>query len=312
MKSLLSILKITISLGSVLLVVVLLSRSIRLQDLSHLWVQIEWPILLNCVLLIVGGMAIKGLRLFHLLAHLPMSQPLIKCLNIQIVSISMGMFTPGRSGELIKIYLLANHQKSWIGGTTLLCLFERLLDLAVLTAFSLSLCVMVLTDQRITWALVVFGLILAVASMLLIRADRLLHLIPALHHYMPDDFATYRSALFDSAPLTLAYTALAWVMDGMLQWHILAATGFTYPLLIIIGINAIVTIMGILSILPIGLGTTDLSALFLYVSLLHVPHSAIVFLLWAGRLIGLPVLLLLFILALFSDKSLWLGLRKQQ
>ncbi|MFN4149825.1 MAG: hypothetical protein ACK4IX_02695, partial [Candidatus Sericytochromatia bacterium] len=82
-------------------------------------------------------------------------------------------------------------------------------------------------------------------------------------------------------------------------------------LILVIGINAIVSIMGILTILPLGLGTMDFSALFLYSKILSISNEKIVFLLGASRFFGLSVLLAVFIPAILFSRGLTFTLKSK-
>ena len=208
----------------------------------------------------------------------------MQSIYIQVISISLGIITPGRSGELSKMFLLSADAPERRGSAFWVMAVERLLDLVLLAGFG------ALFLFSLPWVLGTLLLSAMLLGLTGLGIRRYAHRsftqgIQKIQRFLPLQWLQ---------PLTLvrvtALSAIAWVLDGLFQWCILAAIGVFLSPLMTVGINAVVAIAGIFSILPIGLGTVDLSALVLYQHSAGLASEKVIFLLGAGRVLGLGLL----------------------
>ncbi len=222
--------------------------------------------------------------------------------DIQVISISLGIITPGRAGELSKVFLMTETRPEARKKALGLMIIERLMDMLVLAclggAFLLSW----------QWSGFVYGL-LALGSVVAFLA--FFRFWPLLKSVVSAKMSVAR--LNPGHGLRwLGLSALAWIFDGLFQGCILASVGFFPDVIKLVALNALVAIAGVLSLLPVGLGTVDLSALYLYSHTFQLEQSTIVYLLAAGRVLGLGLLFTLMGLVLLKHPGLYQRLKKRQ
>ncbi len=293
----------------------LLGRDFNSQALQVLWQQSSTAVLVLAAGVSAMGLILKSERLRQLTVLFGLPHSYAYCFKTQVLTISFAVLTPGRAGEFSKAFLLTRKYPGQWAAATITMVIERLMDLLALGIASAIFAALVLKDSELpilSLSLILLACLLCfcVGLMLLFRfSKRLQNMIPPL--------LIERLQLWRTAPLqtflhfspSLLLTLMAWVADGLFQWLILKAVGLNGPLLLIIGINAIVAIASVLSLLPIGLGTVDLSAHFLYTTVIALSKEEVVFLVAAGRVLGLGTLLLLAILTIVGDPRLFQNIK---
>ncbi len=260
----------------------LLKQDFEAETFRHLMAQAQYLWLGAALLTALLGLLLKAWRLQVLGRDFGLSHGVRACFRIQVISISLGMVTPGRAGELSKVFLLAQGQQTDRKTALWILLIERLGDMAVLAGLSFAYLIDAFPETRLALAgLGGLGALTGVALYVVWQHTPLKQhpWLRALHALTP-------RSLMAMGGLTL----FAWGLDGLFQWCILASIHQHLPLLMGIGLNAVVAIAGIFSLLPIGLGTVDLSALMLYAHSAGLEATVIVFLLGAGRVLGLGLL----------------------
>lgn len=312
MKSLFKILKITVFIAAIALLVVMLKNGFDSRELKSLITSAN-PLYLVLSLLISAVIVIlKGKRIQNLSKFFNIDVSLQEATKIQTISIIFALITPGRAGEFTKIFLLAKEKKDLIPSTTLICIFERLVDVLILSFMSLALCFFALRDSTIIYLVVLATTGFTAMLIALFKMDAFLNnfsgILPNRVYNFLKSFVDNKPKLLKGLPELSVYTLIIWCLDALFQIMFLMSIGtfIRYP--IAVGINAIVSIMSILTILPMGLGTMDISALFLYNKLLEVPKEQIVFLLAASRLFSISSLLLMILPVFLSQKDFILGL----
>lgn len=307
MKNLVKILKITIFLVAIILLVVILKNGFDSKELKSLMLTANPAYIIFGMFIVSLGVILKGKRLQILARQFDIKNTLPESIKIQCITIVFALITPGRAGEFTKIFLLAKDRKDLIPATTLICIFERLLDVLILVFMSLALCFFSFKDQQMIYLLIFssFGLLAMIIALLKIDI-----IIKKFERFLPKkiqnivvDFSSNKEKLLKKTHIISAYSFVIWCLDGLFQYFLLMSVGTISILPIVIGINAIVSIMSILTILPMGLGTMDLSALFLYDKLLALPKEKIVFLLASARLFGILTLLLMILPVFISQKD---------
>lgn len=314
MKNLVKILKITIFIAAIVLLVVMLKNGFDSRELKTLILSANPLYIILSILITAFGVVLKGKRLQILAEQFEIKTTLPESIKIQTISIIFAIITPGRAGEFTKIFLLAKDRKDLIPSTTLICIFERLLDFLILTFMSLALCFFSLKDQKIIYLLIFSAFVLtsmmAVLFKIEIFIDKFEKMLPKKVKDILINFAENKDKLFKQMLKISSYSFIIWCLDGLFQYLILMSIGTVTSLAIVIGINAIVSIMSILTILPMGLGTMDISALFLYNNMLALPKEKIVFLLACARLFSISTLLLMILPVLISQKDFVVNLYK--
>lgn len=284
----------------------LLARDFRGDEFQQVLSQASVPLLLAAMLPSLIALLIKGARLCYLGKSLGFELDLWQGIKYQTIAISLASLTPGRAGEFSKVLLLARQERNKLGLATMAVVFERLFDMMALGLFALGFCLICLHNGALSLALMGMLALLMGMAALLIRLGsrdiaRLQKFVPARLHFL---LGQMPSVAWQRLVVQALLTIVIWGFEGLGQWAILYAAGINTPLLLVLGINALVAISAILSILPVGLGTVELSALVLYGSALHVPQAGVLFLVAASRVLSLTPLFILFSGIVLTDRGL--------
>lgn len=292
LRKFLKSLQVILFIGALLTIAYLLKKDFEADTLRAMFQQAQLSWLGAALVVAFLGLVLKAIRLQDLSTNFGLYPGFKESFTIQVVSISLGIITPGRSGELSKMFLLSAKAPERRASAFWVMLVERLCDLVILSGFALFF---LFSTPLVLGAIsLLFGL-----------------MIPAyfcFKKYFPSALKQRLIALRSLKVITLLrvslLSALAWILDGIFQWCILASIGAFLSPVMGVGINAVVAIAGIFSILPIGLGTVDLSALVLYQHSAGLSSEEIVFLLGAGRVLGLGLLFGLFSLVFLRQPQI--------
>jgi uncharacterized protein (TIRG00374 family) len=314
MKNIFKILKVTVFLAAIVLLVVMLKNGFDSRELKTLIISANPFYIILGIIITAIGVVLKGKRIQILSKQFDIDISLIEATKIQTISIIFAMITPGRAGEFTKIFLLAKEKKELIASTTLVCIFERLVDVLILSFMSLALSLFALRDNKIIYLVILATTAFTVSLIALFNIEiflkKISRFLPSKVNSFLDNFVENKSKLLKKLPDISIYTTIIWCIDALFQCLILMSIGTIANFPIVVGINAIVALMSILTILPMGLGTMDISALFLYNKLIHISKEQIVFLLASARLFGISTLLIMILPVLFSQKDYVVGLYK--
>lgn len=284
----------------------LLAKDFRGADFQRVLARADLGILFLAMLPGLTALLLKGVRLCWLAGGLGFKLSLWQGIKYQVIAISLAMLTPGRAGEFSKVLLLARRDSSRMGAGALTVLLERIQDLIVLGLLALMFCLLHLHSNSLSLALLAMVVVLIGLGAGLLRlasrdASRLHHLIPErLRGLMGEIPSLQKRRLLMQTLLT----GLIWCIEGLGQWLILCSAGFDVPLLPVLGISALVAIASVLSLLPVGLGTVELSSMVLYGGSLQIPQAGVLYMVAASRVLGLTPLFGLFGLIALFDREL--------
>lgn len=312
MKKLFKYVKIAIFLLALVLIVNILKKDFNSNEFKELIVKANYFYLLQVCFFMVLGIVLKGHRLKVIAEQFDIKVSILEAIKIQLISITFASITPGRAGEFTKIFLLAKENKKDIPLGTAICVFERLIDVIVLVLSGIILCILTLNDPKITYLLTAGGIGVVSSLFLMFKLDLILN---KFGKYIPEkikeyitEFELHKTKLQKKTFFVVIYSVFIWYIDALFQSSILKSVGSFNPILTIFGINGIVAIMGILTILPMGLGTVDVSALYLYNKILQIPRENVVFLLVSYRFFGIGILLLMLLPVMIMQKGFVEGL----
>jgi uncharacterized membrane protein YbhN (UPF0104 family) len=237
----------------------------------YIWRTFQWRELgqvlreLNLTCLVAGGGAsivvywmIRTLRWHILLRRTDTHVPLFDLYMGTAVSLSLALFTPLRSGEMLKIELLKKYgmiQRSPGYGSFLV---ERALDLATLMTVA---CVSLLTSlnilsNRILAYYILGGLVLAgVAGLIVLTKLRLKGRPQQLLEHMRQCTGNVPTLVLVAAITCVSWAAVAFT------WHIfLYSAGIHLGFAKTLALMSIVALISILSLIPGGLGISEAGA----------------------------------------------------
>lgn len=312
MKKLFKYVKIAIFILALVLIVNILKKDFNSNEFKELIVKANYWYLLQVCFLMVIGIVLKGHRLKIIADQFDIKVPILEAIKIQLISITFASITPGRAGEFTKIFLLAKENKKDIPLGTAICVFERLIDVIVLILSGIILCMVTLNDPKITYLLLAGAIGVISSLFLMFKLDIILN---KFEKYIPEkikehieEFEKHKIKLQKKTFFVFIYSLFIWYIDAMFQSSILKSVDSFNPIFTIFGINGIVAIMSILTILPMGLGTVDVSALYLYDKILQIPKEKVVFLLISYRFFGIGMLLLMLLPVMIMQKGFVEGL----
>ena len=175
--------------------------------------------------------------------------------------------TPGKAGETIRSVLLHPHGVPY--HTSLATFFsERLLDVLVIAI--LASLILITFSEHLFYVLLAGLLLFSVLPILQssvpdyvlnylnahVHRERLRHIIQHMVHLLRD-----AQHLLSSRPLYTGFTLglLAWTIQGLAFYYILLHSGFETRLSLALGIYALSLLAGAVSMIPGGLGSTELA-----------------------------------------------------
>ena len=152
--------------------------------------------------------------------------------------------------KFTKIFLLAKEDKKKLPLTTVICVFERLIDVIILSLAGTILCMFTLNDIKILSLLLLLAICIIMSLFLLFN---LVFFMKKFEKYIPnkiktyvDEFEMHKSKIYSKTPLIVLYSTFIWIIDAFFQWSILKSVGSSNSIWPIFGINGITAIMGIL------------------------------------------------------------------
>ncbi|MBI4014802.1 MAG: flippase-like domain-containing protein [Candidatus Aenigmarchaeota archaeon] len=224
---------------------------------------------------------------------------------VQLFGMTLSNFTPGKMGEPAKALLLKARTGIPVSRSLPSIVWERILDVTVLLSFA----ALFMFNVPLSGSLAVFsyiGVSLFAAAMLFAASiiakrsvgERMFSIagrLPFLKKASNDFVNTFYSVSFSRSSLlqSFASTAVPWALDALVLWLALAALHQNVSYVMLMGVVAISTIIGVASSLPGGIGSMETVASLL-LSSLGVPAAtaiASVFLFraatfWFGSAVG--------------------------
>lgn len=203
----------------------------------------------------------KTLRLKGICSYYRSPISFKESLITQITSITLASFTPGRVGEFSKIYLLKKYKVKG-AKTFAIPVLERLFDIFIISVFAM---IFVLTLFKVEHFALLTGIILILlifGIFFIINLRRFKFIIPKRFHHYVDDLGLNR---FNFRLIAILFsTILIWLWDALGFFMILNGFHTDISYIVCIGIQASLAILSLLSILPGGLGSLDLSAFVIF------------------------------------------------
>jgi uncharacterized membrane protein YbhN (UPF0104 family) len=188
--------------------------------------------------------------------------PLFEAALIQMVGISIATLTPGRVGEGSKAILLNKRSGSPMTSSVGIVIFERFFDMIFLATGAFFFSAYAL-QEKFTILIGLFVVALMVLfTIFLLFFNSFIKLIPEryIEYFTAVDLKGSPQLAFG----VFALTAATWIFEAGLPWMLAFSMGVSVAFPLVFGVICISTIAVVLSILPAGLGTMDLSFLVLF------------------------------------------------
>jgi len=201
--------------------------------------------------------------------------PFRRALRYQLAGLAMSNLTPARVGEAGKVLLLKKYEGLSVSKTLQSVIWERLLDLVLLLPISLSFLALLVggLEPRLMILSVAGSLFVILACVLAFVAMRYqkvgfwllryVEKIPVVNKHVTKEFleSFYSSAklskkLFAKSSIL---TLLIWGVDSIAFILIFSVLGIEIPLLYLVGGMFLSILIGLVSFLPGGIGSSELS-----------------------------------------------------
>jgi uncharacterized protein (TIRG00374 family) len=222
--------------------------------------------------------AVKALRWQCILSSLGIFISKTKSLSLHWLGIFVGVVTPGRLGELIKIYFLKDKGQSAFRSFFSVIL-DRIIDIFVLLFFGFLIFVFFLRSIGIYMMILSAILLLIIIFIFLLFDQRSwLHKFfgRVIKKVFPVDFADYSHFSFKSlwqgiknlekkqVLFFLIYLTIGWLFYFLARYLIALALGLELSFLSVAVISILVAIVTILPISVAGLGTREAAIIYLF------------------------------------------------
>jgi len=227
--------------------------------------------------------------------------------------------TPGKAGETIRSLYLIHHGITFTQSISVFFV-ERFLDLLTITLLSFAV-VYLFSDYTL---IVIITTVVAISLLPLMHSQFFINglttLSTKLHNKRLSGIISHLTNLLQSSSQLLKNRMLygglgigmvAWAAEGIGLWILLHYLGQDIAIMAAVGIYAIAVLVGALSLLPGGLGTTDVVMAILLVSL-GIDHATAVAAtlicrvatLWFAVLLGFIMIGLLFLRGITPSTSI--------
>jgi len=246
--------------------------------------------LISGVILIV----LKSFRWKFMLTFINVHASFYNAFSSFNAALFLGNITPGRLLEPIRGYLLKLKMKCSFSETTLLVVAERVIDILIYIVFSIITIEIVKTQlpeniARISLITLSAAFVISVIGLFVLNSKKftlkfftLISKFPIVKKFRNKissfskkfSSAFYKIMSVKKLTLTLVITCIIWIFEGLVLYFALLSIGIQLSILVCIGFVCLSILIGLLSFLPGGLGSTEVVLILLISSLnISLPES---------------------------------------
>ena len=239
---------------------------------------LKWPFLILAAFFMIFEIAIKSLRWQCILSSLGIMIAKGKCLSLHWLGIFVGTITPGRLGELIKIYFLKN--KGYDAFRSFFSvILDRIIDIFVLLFFGFLIFIFFLRDIG-AYMIILSIILLFIIILIFLLFDQRSWLHKFFHKIIqkvfPVDFKNYSRFTFSKLwqgiknlekkqiIYFLIYLSIGWLFYFSSRYFIALSLGLDLSFFNISIISILIAIVTILPISVAGLGTREVAVIYLF------------------------------------------------
>jgi uncharacterized membrane protein YbhN (UPF0104 family) len=205
---------------------------------------------------------VKIIRFSLVARYYHQSISLLEASLIQMVGISIAILTPARVGEGSKAVLLNKRLSVPMTSSFGIVIFERFFDMILLSAGAFLFSLYFLQGKFTALIGFLFLALLALFVLFLRYFNHFKKLTPEKYKKHFTDVKLKGNPLLALA--ILIATGFTWMLEAGLPWYLAHSMNVSIPYSLVFGVVCISTIAVVISILPAGLGTMDLSFLVLF------------------------------------------------
>lgn len=195
---------------------------------------------------------------------------------IQMLGVTISNFTPGKASEPIKAVILKARKGTAVAETLQSIIWERIMDLVIIILLSLFAIQMVtLRSNLFLPSIISLGVLsgLIVVLLAILHSKRfgfwifkILIKFPILKRMTKEFLERFYSNHVDKTRLvySFALSLVTWLLYGVVTYLSFLALGVNMPFLLVMGVFTLSTIVGVVSFLPGGIGSTDAVMILLF------------------------------------------------
>jgi len=239
---------------------------------------LNWRFLFLATVLAFLLILIKALRWRIILLSLDINISKLKCVNLHWLGVFIGIITPGRFGELIKVYFLKNKGYNSFRSFFSVIL-DRIADILILLFFSLLIFFFFLKDLGIYIISIGFFLLLVIIFIFLLIDQRsylnklFSRLVRKIFLIDFKDYSHFTFSKFWKGIKSLRkkeviyffiYLVISWFIYFLARYAIALSLGLNLPFIDIVIISSSMALVAILPISIAGLGTREATAIYFF------------------------------------------------
>lgn len=228
-------------------------------------------------LLLLAGFVVSNVAILFRIAkwRALIGVPMKHLAPVQMLGIAIGNFTPGKAAEPLKAVLLKMKSGVAVSHSLASIIWERVFDVIVVIVFSI-IAVFLVGIKADFLILSIFGIVLmviavAVGMFILLNRRYGIRLISFLMRFpvlrrLPENFPDlfYKKRISSRRlAASFALTLVSWILEGSVLYFALLALGVEIPVLTAIGIVALSIAIGFATLLPGGIGSTEIVIILL-------------------------------------------------
>lgn len=193
-----------------------------------------------------------------------------KLFPIQLFGMVFSHFTPGKVGEPLKAIVLKAYTNKNVSESLSSVIWERIFDLVILVVLSLlSIQILSFSSQYYLIGILSVLLFLAIVIILFLvlykeslgrRIFILIKKIPFIPKLSDSFINNFYSYKIQKRKLSLSFllTTVPWILEGVTFYFVLLSLNVTISPLLLAGIVALATLIGVASSLPGGIGSAEI------------------------------------------------------
>ena len=255
-----TILILIFAIGVYVIFVVISDLSLLYQNFEHLDFRYI-PISLGLVFL---SYFIRSLRWNMLLKSIKIEIPLKESIKIFFAGLGLGI-TPGKFGEVIKSHFLKRDYNYSISKTAPVIFIERYYDLVGIVTVSVLSSLFIVGESKtmlvVSVILVISLLIVSRQKKVVLSILKLIEKTPILKKIFSNSLESYDTIIsltsIKSFSKSSILSILSWFLEAVAAFLIFLAFDIPLDFPLVIFIFTILSIIGALSMLPGGLGSTE-------------------------------------------------------
>lgn len=266
----------------------------------------------SAIALTIFSISLKAFRWQSLLKGIKINIPFSLAFSSFISATAISLLTPGRVGEPVRGLILKKKNGTNFSETLPLIIVERVLDLIVALAFSISGILLIgsmLSTElqfflKLSAVLSIMALSIVLIALFSERIGRMMikiffmlpktaKLKPKIEHVAESFYVSSRKIKISSTFFIFLLTVLVWIIEGGILFLAVRSIGFDISLPVAVEIISLAQIIGLVSSLPGGLGSVEtVLTLLILPFLLALPAASAATIiyrfasLWIGMAVG--------------------------